>query len=191
MQNDFVGAVSSGNEQAVEELLLQGADPDLPENPTPLWLAAIGKHAAIVKILLKTRRVNVEAENKSNHGERAIHEPCIWGGRDEIQIVEALLDAHANIEGTTIGAWTPLHQAARFHGSEELMRFLIQRGADVEAVIGRCLSTPLHLAAEVGNIGKIKVLLKAGARPDIEDVDGRTPKVRAEENNHAEAANLL
>jgi ankyrin repeat protein len=62
----------------------------------------------------------------------------------------------ANIDSTTADNWSSLRQTARFHGSEDLVRLLIRRGADIEA---RTVlkETPLHLAAAVGNVGNIDI----------------------------------
>ena len=89
-------------------------------------------------------------------------------------------------EGTTI-CLTPLHQAiccyvGGFPGHEEkgvrVVRYLISRGADVNARIPEDGRTPLHLAA--GSIEGIEApllyaaLLEAGADASIRDNRGRT-----------------
>jgi ankyrin repeat protein len=63
--------------------------------------------------------------------------------------------------------YTPLQTAAR-HGRDEVVAFLIRKGADVNAADGYGY-TPLHLAAEGGHLGVVRRLVRAGA-----NVDART-----------------
>jgi Ankyrin repeats (3 copies) len=60
--------------------------------------------------------------------------------------------------------YTPLQTAAR-HGRDEVVVFLIKKGADVNAA-DRYGYTPLHLAAEGGHLDVVKRLVKAGAKVD-------------------------
>lgn len=88
-------------------------------------------------------------------------------------------------EGTTISL-TPLHQAiccyvGGFPGHEEkgvrVVRYLISRGADVNARIPEDGRTPLHLAAGIDGIEApllYAALLEAGADASIRDNRGRT-----------------
>ena len=58
--------------------------------------------------------------------------------------------------------YTPLQTAAR-HGRDEVVAFLIKKGADVNAADGYGY-TPLHLAAEGGHLSVVKRLVRAGAK---------------------------
>jgi Ankyrin repeats (3 copies) len=60
--------------------------------------------------------------------------------------------------------YSPLQTAAR-HGRDEVVVFLIQKGADVNAADGYGY-TPLHLAAEGGHLDVVKRLVRAGAKLD-------------------------
>ena len=55
-----------------------------------------------------------------------------------------------------------------------MVKFLIEHGAvlSIRNSIGR---TPLHIAAWYGRVEPLKVLLAAGANPNVADVDGQTP----------------
>ena len=113
----------------------------------------------------------------------------------ETERIGAVLDDGADInracrtihdEGCTF-TLTPLHQALCFYvggptGHEEkgveIVRYLISRGADVNARIPEDGRTPLHLAA--GSLDGIAApllyatLLEAGAYATIRDARGRT-----------------
>ena len=70
--------------------------------------------------------------------------------------------------------YTPLQTAAR-HGRDEVVAFLIKKGADVNAADGYGY-TPLHLAAEGGHLEVVKLLVSHGARTDVKDIlFGGTP----------------
>ena len=59
---------------------------------------------------------------------------------------------------------TPLQTAAR-HGQDNVVAFLIEKGADVNVADGYGY-TPLHLAAKGGFLSIVKQLVKAGAKVD-------------------------
>jgi uncharacterized protein (TIGR03067 family) len=61
-------------------------------------------------------------------------------------------------------AYTPF-QTAAWRGQEEVVAFLVKKGADVNVACGLGY-TPLHLAAKGGHLGVVKLLVKAGAKTD-------------------------
>ncbi|GFY76743.1 e3 ubiquitin-protein ligase HECTD1 [Trichonephila inaurata madagascariensis] len=85
---------------------------------------------------------------------------------------------------------TLLNWASAF-GTQEMVEFLCERGADVNK--GQ-RSSSLHYAACFGRPGVAKVLLRHGANPDLRDEDGKTPLDKARERNdegHREVAAIL
>jgi len=66
---------------------------------------------------------------------------------------------------------TALHHATK-HGQYKAMRFLIEQGANL-GLQNDCLSTPLHLCEK--DIDAIRILLEAGADPNILDKDYSYP----------------
>jgi hypothetical protein len=68
---------------------------------------------------------------------------------------------------------TPLHDAQAFR-ADDMSALLLARGADVDAVAqnGR---TPLHLAAQGGQLGGAFVLCRYGADPTRRDIQGQSP----------------
>uniref|UniRef100_T1J5Y0 E3 ubiquitin-protein ligase n=1 Tax=Strigamia maritima TaxID=126957 RepID=T1J5Y0_STRMM len=85
---------------------------------------------------------------------------------------------------------TLLNWASAF-GTQEMVEFLCDRGADVNK--GQ-RSSSLHYAACFGRPAIAKVLLRHGANPDLRDEDGKTPLDKARERNeegHREVAGIL
>ena len=85
---------------------------------------------------------------------------------------------------------TLLNWASAF-GTQEMVEFLCDRGADVNR--GQ-RSSSLHYAACFGRPNVVKVLLRHGANPDLRDEDGKTPLDKARERNdegHREVAAIL
>lgn len=70
--------------------------------------------------------------------------------------------------------YTPLHYAVR-SSSVQLVRLLIDAGANVNAQTSAGKATPLHRAVTRGRPETVKLLLEKGADPKKRDVDGKTP----------------
>ena len=66
---------------------------------------------------------------------------------------------------------TLLHWAA-INNRKEIVGYYIKQGADVDAVGGELMSTPLHWASRQGHIGVIVLLMSAGANPSLRDGEG-------------------
>jgi ankyrin repeat protein len=147
----FMDALLLGDEKAARSLL--GADPDLetrgPYSESPLMVAAEKGFASIVAALLN-RRVNVN--EKDEEGMTAL--ALAIGGR--------LLSSQFGLD-----RWTKERQA---RGRTEVVKALLAGGADPRLVVGdryRPRYTPLAIAAEVGDVASLRMLLRAGADPSM------------------------
>ena len=80
--------------------------------------------------------------------------------------------------------------AVALHVRTEAARFLLDRGADInaETADGR---TALHMAAQRGDIPMMTLLLSHGAKIDQRDAKGWTPLDRAVKWNCDSAADFL
>lgn len=107
-----------------------------------------------------------------------------------IPVVRAALDRDPRlIRRTEWDRATLLHNAVG-HDEEEMAAFLIGRGAKVNARTSSGL-TPLHMAAQNGNIPIITLLLEHRAKINAVDGKGWTPVDRAVKWRHPEAARFL
>jgi len=80
------------------------------------------------------------------------------------------------------GGHTPLYCVANQCASEtgpEIVRALVQKGADVNACGGVTRATALHMAARRGYVGIAQTLLDCGAALEAKDSKGDTPLQRA------------
>jgi hypothetical protein len=69
---------------------------------------------------------------------------------------------------------TPLHWAS-YLGNEKIVRFLLNRGADLEAKDEEYGATPLMFAVWRLNDEVVKILIHSGANVNQTDYEGRTP----------------
>ena len=103
-----------------------------------------------------------------------------------------LLDADPElVRARSVDDATSLHFAAFFR-QPAATRLLVERGADLEAVASTFGNvTPLHSACASGERESARILLEAGADPNIRQQVGFTPLHAAAQNGDEELARLL
>jgi ankyrin repeat protein len=198
-------AVRNDDLTLVDRLLRAGANVKAANRygVTPMALACENGSAPVVERLIKAGSpVNVSGPL----GETPLH-LCARTGRPEA--VKVLLANGATVD--TIENWrgqTPLMWAAA-EGHADAMRLLIEAGADVNARSSIIVwerqrteeprdkwlppggLTPLLFAARDGKVASAKVLLEAGADPNLVDPDQHTPLILALMNGHLDVAAAL
>ncbi|XP_021929507.1 E3 ubiquitin-protein ligase HECTD1 isoform X4 [Zootermopsis nevadensis] len=110
--------------------------------------------------------------------------------KDTDALVEAIDTGGIEVNFMDDVGQTLLNWASAF-GTQEMVEFLCDRGADVNK--GQ-RSSSLHYAACFGRPAIAKVLLRHGANPDLRDEDGKTPLDKARERideGHREVAAIL
>lgn len=173
-------AARTKNLEAVRTLLQQGSDPNPPyesyDGYTPLMFAAGNGNPEMTRLLIEA---GAETERRDHNGERALEWATsayyLHSFADVPGAVRLLLDAgsSADSDGDRLGM-SPLMHAAQYGGHAEIMRMLLDAGADPNRVsdIG---DAALHRAAWRDGEA-VGLLLAAGANPNVtERTLGQTP----------------
>ena len=124
-------------------------------------------------------------------GRTLLHWAC---GAGAMPVVQQLLRVGTDPNLLDRGGHTPLYAVANECASEgggEVVRALVQAGADVNACGGVTRATPLHMAARRGHVGIARALLEVGAAINAADSKGVTPWQRAINCRRDEVARLL
>ena len=90
--------------------------------------------------------------------------------------------------------WTPLHssiQTSWFENKIEFTKLFVKYGADVNARIRTCSSTPLHIAAKIGHFESVQLLLENGAQVNSRNYEQNTPLHLAAKVGHHEVVKIL
>lgn len=118
--------------------------------------------------------------NNDYGGLRPIHIACRTKSPIRLTIAKLLIELDVDIdnEHTLINErdkddWTPLHYACD-HMDEDLIKVLIEAGADVNAKTKGAVTPLLLVAHKHPNIKLTKILLAAGADPNVTDYEGYT-----------------
>ncbi|XP_067618406.1 uncharacterized protein [Eurosta solidaginis] len=151
---------------------------------TSLHIAAQNGHKDTVEVLLKNKASTIAQDMSGNS-------PLYYAiGNNHVNVVKVLLEKDTNVDSNeAIGGFTPLHAAAEC-GYLELVNFLLQNKADVNARNDRDW-TPLHAAALNGHLEIVNALILKGANVNASVIDGCTPLHYAIENGHEKVANIL
>lgn len=105
----------------------------------------------------------------------AIMKELIRGGGD----VNAAWCDRGTAADARVYGWTPLQICAYWRGDEEMIKLLVNAGADIDATRGRRGSreegqTALHAAMNMCNCCAVKTLVQLGANTEVKDNAGRT-----------------
>lgn len=208
-------AAAEGRVKVVKCLLDAGADRSLPDHRdrSPLEVAAASGRLECVKVLLPQG-----VDLRTIRYENLLPAACA-GGNPEI--IELLIDRGADPNATSgPEARRPMHHAAA-QGTAEVVEALLESGADPEGEAKRSVplppragrlarlknavarlfgrgefrwtdETPLHAAAEAGNIEAVEALLEAGAEAGAaEPLMKETPLHRAVAATYSQSPVLL
>jgi ankyrin repeat protein len=149
-------AIDSGIEAAALRILQASpslANADVEGKTALARAAALGNSRLVAELLRGGAPVNAGKGDDS-----ALHFAAQFG---HLEVIDALLQAKADVSHATRDGLTPLMVACRYAHPEIASRFL-QAGADVNAS-DKQGSCPLHFAAAGGDITIIKMLLDHGA----------------------------
>jgi cytohesin len=171
-----ISALVSGNTEIPGLLLRAGADPNTnalilaPQPPrnlesmSPLYLAIVNSHPAVVRLLLEAK-ANPNATHQGN--------PLLYPALRQPESMQALLEAGADPKARMGNGWDMLQEAVA-ENNLDATKLLLAHGADMKAV-GRQGETALHLAAQRSSKEILQLLLKHSANLNAQDNEGRTP----------------
>ena len=118
---------------------------------------------------------------------KTIHEAAAKG---DLADVKRHLQKGTDVNIKDDNDWTPLLYSA-FNGKQDVVVFLISKGADVNVASRITGWTPLHVAADKGHLGVVKILVGAGANVNAKDSIGMTPISSAVGDNHKDVIEFL
>ncbi|XP_063608805.1 transient receptor potential channel pyrexia-like [Penaeus indicus] len=166
-------AVRRGNISQVSSIL--DDNPNLASAPGPhsLLHSAVDSEGNCTSMLRKLLDAGVPPNTQSLATIGALH---LAARKCCFNCMKQLIDAGADVNLKDIQDRTPLFYAVNNNRgkSGQCIQLLLEKGSSVNGVCeGRI--TPLHVAAEVGNVTAAQLLLKAGASHYARDKDGCTP----------------
>lgn len=172
-------AAHSGQEETVKYLLEQGVELDL-------FAACMLGWREEVRSFLRGDPSLVHARAAHAHGYSVLHFAAVT---DQVAVAEILFAYGAD---TSVGpkGYTPLHCAAN-NGKLQMTRWLMAKGANVNASMEPYGVTPLHMAAMQGQTEIVAELLAHGADVNARSRAGETPLGNALLKGHGDVAALL
>lgn len=162
-------AARNGDVECVKILLRYGADIEVKDSSgwRPLHTAAFSGECAMVQFLIKNGACVTAS---SHHGEQPIL-IATEGSRnsaDTIEIIQSLIDAGATVHCPDELGIQPIYLASMSRDHTDVIRFLVSRGADIEAGTSDVDEPwrPLHAACRRNHVGNVRALLALGAKTD-------------------------
>ncbi|KAG7233587.1 hypothetical protein INR49_006862, partial [Caranx melampygus] len=163
-------AAQTGQVTTLRFLLKHGADinTQAADGATALYEAAKNGHEGVVKLLISQ---NADANKPGKTGLLPLH---IAAQRGSDTIVSLLIPATSKARVRRTGI-SPLHMAAE-RNRDEVLESLIEAGFDVNAQLSEersklyedRRSTPLYFSVINSNIDAVRMLLAAGANPNLD-----------------------
>ena len=180
-------AAAGGNELIVETLLSSGLDINSRGNDgtTPLMMAAATGREKTVNLLLSK---GADPHLKNFMGRNLLH-AAAEGGNSSIVMRAFSYDIDINAKDDDCSA-TPLIIAVK-QNHIEVVKYLLQKGADISLTTEPEKRNALHIASQEGSVAVIEMLLSYDLRPDSRDGEGNTPLVCAAACGQIEAVNCL
>jgi uncharacterized protein len=178
--DDLFEAIEAGDDARVDALL--EADPALASSPDASGVSALMRALyRFDKPLIETVKRRVDALD--------IFEAAAFGEVD--RLTELLSDEPSLVTSYSGDGFTALHFAA-FFGRYEAAALLIERGAEVDAFgRGWMTGTAMHSAVSRLQSDVVRILLEAGANPNVRQSAGWTPLHAAAMNGDVISVELL
>lgn len=180
LKNAFYTAIKKGDLPTVTHML--ESHPSLVSEPDENGLSALltavyYQEAKIVRLLI-------------NYGApQNLFEACAVGNLENV--ISILTQDSSGLNNYSPDGFQPLGLAS-FFGHTEIVRLLLERGADFGSASKNGLSvTPLNSAAAGKHTEIARMLLENGADPNFRQAEGFTPLHAASQNGQREMVELL
>ncbi|MBT8086657.1 MAG: ankyrin repeat domain-containing protein [Gammaproteobacteria bacterium] len=185
-KSPLMSAARQGDDWAVARLIAGGTDINAANanGGTALMFAAIKGDAKISEMLL---RAGARTDPKAKLGWTALSLAAVKGHVDVVQVLLAG-GADPNIRDTY--GWTPLMRAADRRRAG-VVRLLLDVGNIDTTIRQEAGSTALHIAAAVGDVDIVRMLVAHGADRSARDSYDNTPAAIARSAGHPEIAEYL
>jgi ankyrin repeat protein len=186
-ESPLIYAAGNGDAAAVRELLRLGARKDHKDTKgfTAYNAAAYSGHG---ELALELAEQGVQRDTASGPAYTAL---SLAAYQQDTAAVRRLLESGSHPDEQPGGWRNPLHHAAA-SGNIELARTLLAGGANPDAgVSARRGETPLMIAAEMGHVPMMELLLKYGAQLNTIDKMGKNATDYAEFFRKASASDFL
>lgn len=187
---DLLAAASSGNLSEVSRLIASGTDLEQRDGQgqTPLLRAVAGNHVAVAKALLAAgASLNAQAANQDTPW-------LLAGASGRTEIVAAMLPLKPDLSlRNRYGGDALIPACERAH--VETVKLLLTSGIDVNHVNNLGWTCLLEIVI-LGDGGPhhqqvAKLVLDAGANPNLADKDGVSPLAHARKRGQSEVAKLI
>lgn len=178
----FLRAVEAGDARVVSEFLGKGIDPNTSDQggQTALMIASRLGHESLVALLVERK---ADLARRSPQGDTALMMASLKG---HVGVARILVERGAPVSQE---GWAPLHYAA-FEGRDRMVRFLLDKGADKDALAPNGY-TALMLAARNGHTDAARILLQDDADFRVQSPDGATALKIAQAKNDRALVELL
>jgi len=135
------------------------------------------------------RRAQGGISSRDSRGYTALHYASLNGHKDVVQL---LLSYEASCNSVDEAGSSPLHLAA-WAGNGEVVRILLETGPSIPNVnlTNGDKETALHCASQYGHLDAVKLLLDAGADPNIKNIREETALDHAAQYGRIETVRLL
>ena len=153
---------------------------------TPLHMAAAeNKLDEVINLLASDAPIDVRDYNGRT--------PLQYGANaGHVEIARFLLSQGADVDARDDLGGTALHSCSARPSAAGMIELLLAEGATIDACCDRAGgATPLHLAAQLGLLENVSLLVEHGARIDEHDDCGFKPIDYARQSDQVEVVKLL